>query len=70
MPTTGFVAVTPSATESNKRWAQGDPDRHSEAAANYLYLYIDGHAANASGEEAFYGLRDPEDKKSLTYNGP
>ncbi|MEM7627154.1 MAG: prepilin-type N-terminal cleavage/methylation domain-containing protein [Planctomycetota bacterium] len=68
-------------TVDQKRWASGEPDRHSglddspadngfnptiEGRANYVYL--DGHAASVEKPEAAITIRDPEGKKNLTYN--
>ena len=69
VPTSGWAKLaSPPSGEPNKIWAQGDPTRHTEISANYMF--VDGHAASVGLEEAFFALRDPENKKNLSYTSP
>lgn len=48
------------------RWASGEPDRHGKDNANYLFF--DGHASSLDKEEAAITVRDPNEKRDLTYD--
>ncbi len=79
----GFVYFEPASGSNEeralKRWASGEPDRHSglddtklqkgsattEGRANYLFM--DGHVESIEKTEAAITLRDPEGKKDLEY---
>ena len=56
-------------SNSNDRWASGEPDRHGEPFVSYTanYLLFDGHAETMGIEEAGRANRDPQGKKGLGF---
>ena len=71
----GNALTWPTRTDPLERFAAGEPDRHSgmnrQEPMTANYVYVDGHAGSASGEEAARSIRDPEgrNRSRLTYAG-
>ncbi|MBB6428391.1 type II secretion system protein [Algisphaera agarilytica] len=58
----------------NRRFRGGEPDRHSgldfdEFDARANYVYVDGHAASVTTDEAAVTLRDPLGTRGYDYGG-